>query len=101
MNNLQIFQNNEFGEIRTVEINDKVHFVAIDIAKVLGYKDTTKAIKQHCRWVAKHHIPHPQSKTKSLEVNVIPEGDIYRLVANSELPSAEKFESWIFDEKRA
>ncbi|MER0279641.1 BRO family protein [Clostridioides difficile] len=98
MNNLQIFRNEDFGEIRTVEIDRKLYFVATDIAKSLGYKDTTNAIKQHCKWVVKHHIPHPQSKTKTLEVNIIPEGDMYRLVSNSELQSAEKFESWIFDD---
>ncbi|HFQ7765837.1 TPA: Bro-N domain-containing protein [Clostridioides difficile] len=97
-NNLQIFKNNDFGEIRTVEIDGKPYFVATDIARCLGYKDTTNAIKQHCKWVVKHHIPHPQSKTKTLEVNVIPEGDMYRLITNSELPSAEKFDSWVFDE---
>lgn len=93
-----VFQSNEFGEVRTIELNNKPYFVAIDIAKSLGYKDTTNAIKQHCRWVVKHHIPHPQSKNKTIEANVIPEGDMYRLITNSELPSAEKFESWIFDE---
>ena len=46
----------------------------------------------------KHDVPHLQSKHKTIEVNVIPEGDIYRLVSHSELPSAEKFESWVFDE---
>ena len=95
---LQIFNNEQFGQIRMVEIDDKPYFVAIDIAKALGYKDTTNAIKQHCRWVVKHKVPHPQSKNKTLEVNVIPEGDMYRLITNSELPSAEKFESWVFDE---
>ncbi|HGS9865924.1 TPA: Bro-N domain-containing protein [Clostridioides difficile] len=97
-NNLQVFKNSDFGEIRTVEIDGKPYFVATDIARCLGYKDATNAIKQHCKWVVKHHIPHPQSKTKTLEVNVIPEGDMYRLITNSELPSAEKFESWVFDE---
>ncbi|HBF5910228.1 TPA: toxin Bro [Clostridioides difficile] len=98
MNNLQIFKSEDFGQIRTVEIGRKLYFVATDIAKSLGYKDTTNAIKQHCKWVVKHHIPHPQSKTKTLEVNIIPEGDMYRLVSNSELQNAEKFESWIFDD---
>lgn len=97
-NELQIFNNEEFGKIRTLEIEGKPYFVANDIAKALGYKDTTKAVKQHCRWVAKRHIPHPQSKDKELEVNIIPEGDMYRLITNSELPSAERFESWVFDE---
>ncbi|UDN60594.1 Bro-N domain-containing protein [Clostridioides sp. ES-W-0016-02] len=97
-NNLQVFKNSDFGEIRTVEIDGKPYFVATDIAKSLGYAKPNNAIERHCRYTLKQGIPHPQSKTKILEVNVIPEGDMYRLITNSELPSAEKFESWVFDE---
>lgn len=96
--NYEIFKNNEFGQIRTIEVEGKPYFVASDIAKALCYKNTSKAIKDHCRYVTKRYLPHPQSKDKTIEVNVIPEGDMYRLVTNSELPSAEKFESWVFDE---
>lgn len=96
--NYEIFKNDEFGQIRTIEVEGKPYFVASDIAKALCYKNTSKAIKDHCRYVTKRYIPHPQSKDKTIEVNVIPEGDMYRLVTNSELPSAEKFESWVFDE---
>lgn len=98
MKGLQIFNNSKFGQIRTVSIDDKIYFVAADVASALGYKDTTNAIKQHCRWVVKRHIPHPQSPEKNIEVNTIPEGDIYRLIANSKLPTAEEFEIWVFDE---
>ncbi|MZL31603.1 BRO-N domain-containing protein, partial [Clostridium beijerinckii] len=98
MNDLQVFNNEQFGQIRMLEIDKKPHFVATDIAKALGYINTSKAIKDHCRWVTKRYIPHPQSENKNLEVNVIPEGDIYRLITNSELPGAEKFESWVFDD---
>lgn len=98
MNDLQFFKNDEFGEIRTVEIDDKPYFVASDIAKALGYARPNDAVTAHCRYTVKHSIPHPQSKTKELEVNVIPEGDLYRLITHSELESAEKFESWVFDE---
>lgn len=66
--------------------------MASDVAKALGYSNVSDAILRHCRWVVKHDVPHPQSQTKTLEVNVIPEGDIYRLVTHSELPDAEKFE---------
>ncbi len=95
MNELQIFSNKQFGEIRTVEVDNKIYFVAKDIAIALGYKDTVNAVKQHCKGVVKHHLPTNGGKQL---MNVIPEGDLYRLVAHSELPSAEKFESWIFDE---
>lgn len=98
MNDLQVFNNEQFGQIRMLEIDKKPYFVATDIAKALGYINTSKAIKDHCRWVTKRYIPHPQSENKNLEVNVIPEGDIYRLITNSELPGAEKFESWVFDD---
>ena len=96
MNELQIFQNHEFGEIRTIEENGKVLFCGKDVASALGYKDTTNAIKQHCRGVVKRHLT--DSLGRDQISNFIPEGDIYRLAAKSELPGAERFESWIFDE---
>lgn len=98
MNELKIFENPVFGKIRTIDVDGKIHFVASDVAKSLGYARPNDAISTHCRYTVKRRIPHPQSKSASIEVNVIPEGDIYRLVANSQLPAAQKFESWIFDE---
>ena len=98
MNKLMKFENKQFGEIRMVEIENKPYFIASDVAKSLGYKNSREAVKQHCRWVAKHDIPHPQSKNKTLQVNIIPEGDMYRLITNSELENAEKFEKRVFDE---
>lgn len=95
MNELQIFENEKFGTIRTLEEDGKVLFCAKDVAAALGYKDTTNAIKQHCKGVVKRHLPTAGGKQ---ETNFIPEGDIYRLAAKSELPGAEEFESWIFDE---
>jgi phage antirepressor YoqD-like protein len=70
----------------------------MDVTNALGYSNSRKAISDHCRWVTKCYIPHPQSPGKSLEVNAIPEGDLYRLISNSELPSAVKFEGWLYDE---
>ena len=98
-NNLQIFENDNFGQLRTIDDNDngKVMFVASDVAKMLGYTNASKAISDHCRYVTKRYIPHPQGKG-TLEVNIIPEGDLYRLITHSKLPAAEKFESWVFDE---
>lgn len=97
-NSIQVFNNPEFGEIRTLTENDKTLFCATDIAKSLGYANPRKAIADHCRCVTKRDVPHPQSKSKMLEMSFIPEGDIYRLIAHSKLPSAVKFESWVFDE---
>lgn len=94
---VEIFKNDTFGNLRTVEKNGKILFIASDVAKLLGYTNSSKAINDHCRYVTKCYIPHPQGKGM-LEVNIIPEGDVYRLIAHSKLPSAEKFESWVFDE---
>lgn len=95
MNALKIFSNDEFGEIRTVEIDGKIYFVGIDIARALGYSNPSKAVIQHCKGVTKLGIPSNGGKQ---ETNCIPEGDLYRLITHSELPSAEHFENWVFDE---
>ena len=96
MNELQIFENPMFGTIRTLEENGKVLFCGKDICSALGYKDTTNAMKQHCRGVVKRHLT--DSLGRNQETNFISEGDIYRLAAKSELPGADDFEKWIFDE---
>lgn len=94
MNELQIFNNAEFGQIRTVTREDKTYFVGNDVAKALGYTETAKAIRTHCKGVSEMDIPTNGGVQK---VKVITEGDIYRLVIKSQLPKAEEFESWIFD----
>lgn len=98
MNELKLFEHPKFGQIRTIEEDGKILFCGKDVAVSLGYKDPTNALKLHCKGVVKRHLPHPQNSDKTLEMNFIPEGDIYRLAAKSELPGAEEFESWIFDE---
>lgn len=95
MNELQIFNSEEFGDIRTVEINGKPYFVGSDVAKALGYVIPHKAVQTHCKGVLKWNIP---TSSGNQDVLVIPEGDIYRLIIKSKLPSAEKFEMWVFDE---
>ena len=95
MNELQIFKNEQFGEIRTIEENGKVLFCGSDVTKALGYKNSSKALSAHCKGVTKRYTLTNGGKQ---EINFISEGDIYRLAAKSELKGAEKFESWIFDE---
>ena len=94
-NELEIFKNEEFGEVRTLLINDKPYFCASDIAKVLGYSNTRDAISRHCKGVVKSDIP---TNSGIQNVSFIPEGDIYRLIVKSKLPSAERFETWVMDE---
>lgn len=93
---VQIFSNAQFGQIRTIVINEKPYFVGIDVAISLGYKEPHKAIARHCKGWAFHPVPDNQGFTQ--ETKIIPQGDVYRLAAKSKLPSAEAFESWIFDE---
>ncbi len=96
-NNLQIFENDNFGQLRTIDDDGKIMFFATDVAKMLGYAKPQDAVSRHCRYSVKRGVPHPQGKG-TLEVNIIPEGDLYRLITHSKLPAAEKFESWVFDE---
>ena len=95
MNKMRIFRSNEFGEVRTIEINDRTYFCGTDAAKALGYAIPSKAVNTHCKGVSKMEAP----TTGGIQTLLfIPEGDLYRLIVHSKLPSAEKFEHWIFDE---
>ena len=95
MNELQIFNSGEFGEIRTVEINGKPYFVGTDVAKALGYNNPRDAVSRHCKGVVKRDTP---TSSGIQSMSYINEGDLYRLIMKSKLPSAEKFESWVMDE---
>ena len=91
-----IYERKEFGTIRTMSIDGEPWFVANDVAKSLGYANPSDATNKHCkryemRWGS-------DSLGRRTEFKVIPESDLYRLIAKSQLPEAEKFESWIFDE---
>ena len=95
MNELQIFNSGEFGEIRTIEIDGKPYFVGTDVAKALGYSNPRKAILDHCKGVTKRDTP---TSSGIQSMSYINEGDLYRLIMKSKLPSAEKFESWVVNE---
>lgn len=95
MKELQIYKNAEFGQIRTTEIDGKPYFVANDVAKALGYSVPKDAVTRHCKGAMKQRY---LTEGGEQEVKVIPEGDIYRLIVKSQLPNAEKFEAWVFDE---
>ena len=95
MNELQIFQNPQFGEIRTITEDGVTLFCGNDVAIALGYSDPKKAIARHCKGGTKRPLP---TKGGTQDAVFIPEGDIYRLAARSELPGADAFERWIFDE---
>lgn len=95
MNDLKVFSNSEFGELGIMLIDGKEYFPATRCAKILGYKEPEKAIREKCKGVSKLDTPTSGGIQK---VNYIPEGDLYRLIVSSKLPAAEKFERWVFDE---
>lgn len=95
MNELQSFNSEEFGDIRTAEIDGKPYFVGTDVAKALGYNNPRDAVSRHCKGVVKRDTP---TSSGIQSMSYINEGDLYRLIMKSKLPSAEKFESWVMDE---
>ena len=95
MNKLQIFNNPDFGEVRTLEENGKVLFCGSDVAKALGYAVPRKALFDHCKGVLKRNIP---TSGGIQEMSFIPESDLYRLVFSSKLPNAERFTDWVTEE---
>jgi prophage antirepressor-like protein len=97
MRTLVITEHPEFGKVRTVEAGGRVWFCARDVASALGYANPKDAVNRHCRpkGVCVHDLLTAGGRQK---VKFIDEGNLYRLMACSRLPSAERFESWIFDE---
>ena len=98
MNQMEIFKNPEFGAIRIVVDGEKYFFCGMDVARALGYKDTVNALKAHCKedGVAFYHLT--DSLGREQKAKFISEGNLYRLIVHSKLPSAERFERWVFDE---
>ncbi|HCD1831269.1 TPA: phage antirepressor, partial [Enterococcus faecium] len=91
----QIF-NFEHNEVRTFLENDVPYFVANDVAKTLGYKNPSKATNDHCKKAIETW--GNDSLGRRQKFKIIPESDVYRLIIKSNLPSAEKFESWVMEE---
>ena len=89
--------NFEGSHVRAIEVEGEPWFVGKDVADVLGYKDSINAIKQHCRGMAKHHPIH-DALGRRQEMRLISEPDMLRMIVNSSLPSAERFERWVFED---
>lgn len=92
---LEVYQNEEFGAVRAIEEGNKVLFCATDVARALGYSNQRDAVGRHCKGVVKRDT---LTSGGTQELSFIPEGDVYRLIIRSNLPSAEKFEHWVFDD---
>nr|WP_294672194.1 phage antirepressor [uncultured Blautia sp.] len=98
MNDLQIFKNTEFGEIRTVTIDDEPWFVGKDVAESLGYERATKAIRDHVDEEDVDEIPIQDSIGRMQNTPVINESGLYSLVLSSKLASAKRFKKWVTSE---
>lgn len=98
MQDLQVFQNSQFGDLEILTIDNKEYFPAIKVAEVLGYTNPRDAISRHTkeRGVVKHDVI--DSLGRKQVKKFIDEGNLYRLITRSKLPQAEEFEEWIFDE---
>lgn len=92
---LKVFENSEFGQVRILTEDGKVLFCGSDVAKALGYARPREAITAHAKGAVKRRT---LTNGGEQETSFIPEGDVYRLIIRSKLPSAQRFERWVFDE---
>ncbi len=98
MANLQVFENEQFGQVRTIRNNGKVMFCGKDVAVALGYKNTVDALNKHCKKDGVAICDLTDGLGRKQGAKFINKSNLYRLIAHSRLPEAEKFESWVFDE---
>ena len=94
MNNIEIFKNAEFGEDRTLTIDDEPYFVGKDVAEILGYADTFGALKKHVDEEDKQNCQNSSFESPR-GLTIINESGLYSLILSSKLPTAKKFKHWI------
>lgn len=93
-NSAQTYEHKEFGNVRVVEADGAVEFCGKDVAIALGYTNANDALKRHCKG-GRETLP-PRTPGGTQDARFISEPDLYRLIAHSKLPNAQKFESWIY-----
>ena len=97
MNNLQIFNNPEFGQVRTIVKNNEVWFVGKDVASALGYSNTRDALNKHTDNEDRADVAiHDGRQNRSM--TVINESGLYSLALSSKLPTAKQFKRWVTSE---
>lgn len=94
MNELKVFENPTFGQVRTVEIDGEPWFVGKDVAEALGYRDTSDALKKHVDADDKLTRRFADSG-QAREMYIINESGLYSLILSSKLPGAKEFKRWI------
>lgn len=97
---LVLFSNPKFGGVRVVMRDGEPWFVASDVAKALGYANPSVAVNQHCKKAIKtaFNANRVDGSTPPININLIPESDLYRLVMRSNTPDAEDFQTWVCEE---
>jgi len=96
-NNIQIFENEEFGQIRTIEIDDAPWFIGKDVADILGYTNSRKALSDHVDdedKLAYRFVTSGQNRS----MTAINESGLYSLILSSKLPAAKAFKRWVTSE---
>ena len=96
-NQIQVFNNTEFGNIRTLEINGEPYFVGKDVATALGYSNSRKAIGDHVDDEDKG-VTNCDTLGGNQQITVINESGLYSLIFASKLPSAKRFKRWVTSE---
>lgn len=97
-NEIKIFENEEFGSVRTLEINGEPYFVGKDVAEILGYAKPRNAITSHVDCEDKKDAPIQGDLGGTQEMTVINESGLYSLILSSKLPNAKKFKRWVTSE---
>lgn len=98
MNELQIFKNEEFGEVRTINKDNDVWFVGKDVAEILGYSDLNKAVAMHVDDEDKKLNDKTSPSFGQRGATLINESGLYSLILSSKLPTAKKFKRWVTSE---
>lgn len=98
MNNLQVFENTEFGKIRALEINGEPWFVGKDVADVLGYSNSRDALSKHVDEEDKNTVAFHDGNKGNPNQTIINESGLYSLILSSKLPGAKKFKRWVTSE---
>lgn len=98
MNNMQIFKNEQFGEVRVVEQNGEPWFVGKDVAEILGYSDTNKAVAMHVDNEDKKLNDKSSLSFGQRGAHLINESGLYSLILSSKLPQAKQFKRWVTSE---
>ncbi len=95
MNDLQIFENPEFGKIRTLEVEGEPWFVGKDVADILGYSNNRDALDRHVDVEDKNTVVNPDGNRGNPNMTIINESGLYSLILSSKLPTAKKFKRWV------